>query len=146
LLEEPVGCADVTVGIVTHNRTAYLKQVVHSLELQNTCKDFKVLIYDVGACSADMQSSACDPIVLDKLKNQLGAAGIDTAIVVSKVPDQYISGARNELIALVTTKYLLFFDDDDIAHADMVSRLNLSTSRLPDLVGLYLMGSIYTIL
>jgi O-antigen biosynthesis protein len=100
-------CEAITVGIVTHDRADQLLESIHAFGLQ-TCRSFKVLILNTGKKLNQNDS--------DKIHSFLEGtvSKVDIVDLEGVQQDQHISDSRNELIRRCRTKYLLFFDDDDV--------------------------------
>jgi glycosyltransferase involved in cell wall biosynthesis len=89
------------------------------------CSDITVCIVTIGrdmsALLAAFRSQTCRSAKMEVLCNGCSAQS----------PRVHISKARNRIIARVTTKYAVLFDDDDVPRADFLERLR-STAEATD--------------
>lgn len=95
----------VTIIMATYNRAHFIEETLKSVQ-QQTFKEWECLIIDDGG--TDNTKEAINPI-LEK----------DNRFQYVKRPDTYIKGlpgCRNYGLDLAKGEYIIFFDDDDIAH------------------------------
>jgi glycosyltransferase involved in cell wall biosynthesis len=95
----------ITIIMATYNRAHFIVETLQSIQAQ-TCTDWECLIIDDGG--TDSTRETIDPI----LEN-------DNRFQFFKRPDTYkkgLSGCRNYGLDLAKGDFVIFFDDDDIAH------------------------------
>jgi glycosyltransferase involved in cell wall biosynthesis len=95
----------VTIIMATYNRAKYILESLHSIQFQ-TYKDWECIIIDDGG--ADNTEEIINPIL-----------ETDSRFQFLKRPEKYIKGlpgCRNYGLDLAKGEYIIFFDDDDIAH------------------------------
>ena len=106
---------EISVVIPTRNRAALLDESLASLAAQTASGRFEVVVVSDG--STDDTSAVCDR----------WAARMPLMLVES--PAAGISVAKNIGVDAASAPLLLFFDDDDVADSDLVSR-HLDMHRL----------------
>jgi len=116
---------EISVVIPTRNRAALLDESLASLAAQTASGRFDVIVVSDG--STDHTSAICDR----------WAAQMPLALVES--PAAGISVAKNIGVDVATAPLLLFFDDDDVADPDLVSR-HLEMHRLYPLEHVAVLG------
>lgn len=95
----------VSIIMATYNRERFICETLKSVQNQ-TFRNWECIIIDDGG--SDNTKEIIDPIVQQ-----------DDRFKFVKRPDSYIkglSGSRNYGLDLVKGEYIIFFDDDDIAH------------------------------
>lgn len=100
--------ATVSIIIPTYNRPVLLERAVRSV-LQQTWSAFEIIIIDDGS-DADLQAS------LEQVAN------LSTKIVLHHLPENRgVSYARNFGLKISQGDYILFLDDDDEIHPNMLA-------------------------
>ncbi len=97
----------VSVVLPTHNRARLLKESLESLTRQTIpVEQFEVVVIDDG--SEDSTKDVCD-----KMSNLL-------RLVYKRIDNSGIAAAKNVGISECSAPLILFFDDDDIAHPQLL--------------------------
>jgi glycosyltransferase involved in cell wall biosynthesis len=116
---------EISVVIPTRNRASLLDESLASLAMQTASGRFETIVVSDG--STDDTLAVCDR----------WAARMPLTVVES--PAAGISVAKNIGVDAATTPLLLFFDDDDVADPDLVSR-HLEVHRLHPLEHVAVLG------
>lgn len=119
---------DLTVAICVYNGEKYILETLESLAAQ-TYKNFGLLIIDDGS------TDHTDEI----LKKELKRLGFLSSKIIRLEHNSGQAVARNTALQHVHTKYMLFFDADDIAEPEMIKKLHDRAQEDPDIsaVGCY---------
>lgn len=112
---------EVTLIIPTHNRAKLLLATVESA-LAQTQPFAKIIVID--------DASPDDTLAL--LKRYEGKISVVEATKIG------VQRARNLGVALATTDYVTFCDDDDLLYPDLVEQVSTCISAHPDLDSLYM--------
>jgi len=105
----------LSVLIPTHNRATLLRDSLESLHAQRLPKDqFEIVVVDDG--STDDTAGVCDGY-----RSRL-------PLTYHRIHHAGISAAKNLAIFVASAPIILFFDDDDIAHPDLL-RVHLQVHR-----------------
>jgi glycosyltransferase involved in cell wall biosynthesis len=108
-------CSSVTIGIATRDRNHQLLSAIRGFSRQACCC-FSVLVLNTGR--------RLPPEIKKAIQSYSFTNNIDISIIENDaMQDSYISVARDELIRLCTTPYLLFFDDDDFPLPNLLLEL-----------------------
>lgn len=103
----------ISTVIPTHNRAELLRQSLESLRVQTLHSDtFEVVVIDDG--STDHTAAVC---------NELSA---DLPLSYHRIANSGISSAKNLGVFTSVAPIVFFFDDDDVAHPDLL-RQHLGT-------------------
>ena len=108
----------VTIVMATYNRARFIFETLLSVQNQ-TFKDWECLIIDDGG--SDNTTQVINPILSQDIRFQF-----------LKRPDSYkigLPGCRNYGLDLAKGDYIIFFDDDDIAHPQNLELCVLELSR-----------------
>jgi len=95
----------VTVCVAHFNQPELLEQALASLEAQ-TYENLEVIVVDDGSTRSDV------PAFLENLERRFAPRGWR----VLRQRNQYVGAARNYAVRESTGEFLLFMDDDNIAH------------------------------
>ena len=104
----------VTIIMATYNRAHFIVETLHSIQKQ-TFQNWECLIIDDGG--TDNTAEVIRPIT-----------NSDARFKFSKRPDTYkkgLPGCRNYGLDEAKGDYIIFFDDDDIVHPDIL-KINLN--------------------
>ena len=104
----------VTIIMATYNRAHFIVETLHSIQKQ-TFQNWECLIIDDGG--TDNTAEVIRPIT-----------NSDARFKFSKRPDAYkkgLPGCRNYGLDEAKGDYIIFFDDDDIVHPDIL-KINLN--------------------
>ena len=101
----------VSVILVHHNRPRMLSDALDSLRAQ-THEDLEIIVVDDGSRPADLASV-----------RRLVEAAADDRITLIEQANAYLGAARNTGAARASGEFLLFMDDDNIAHPREVETL-----------------------
>ncbi len=102
----------VSIILVHHDRPQFLKHSLSSLLKQDYRKK-EILIIDDGSKTEEARSC------LYRIENELEH---DCPVRVIRQKNKYLGAARNNGIRNATGKYVVFFDDDNIALPNMITR------------------------
>jgi cellulose synthase/poly-beta-1,6-N-acetylglucosamine synthase-like glycosyltransferase len=109
----------ISVLVPTYNRAALLDESLASLEQQTLARDaFEVLVIDDG--STDDTGAVCR-----RRQGQL-------PLRYFRIGHSGISSAKSLGVFLASARLVLFFDDDDVAHADLLRQHVNAHQRYPD--------------
>lgn len=108
----PAMRSPVTVCLVHHQRPQLLLHAIRSLDAQ-THRNFDVVLVDDG--STDLPSRQ----LLDSLESVFAERGW----AILRQDNHYLGRARNAAARLARGEYLLFMDDDNVAHPDELELL-----------------------
>lgn len=113
----------VTYSIIipVYNAEKYLESCLESVLNQNSASNYEVILINDG--SKDGSAGICDRY-----------AAKHPCIKVIHQVNQGVSAARNAGIADAEGRYVLFLDSDDLWKADMLSTLDNTIVRNPDMV------------
>ena len=104
---------DLTVAICVYNGEKYVLETLKSLAVQ-TYKNFNLLIVDDGSTDHTVKI----------LENELKHLVFLNSRIVCLEHNSGQAKARNTALQNVHTKYMLFFDADDIAEPEMIKKLH----------------------
>jgi glycosyltransferase involved in cell wall biosynthesis len=114
----------VSVCLTHYNRPNLLKQAVTSL-LKQDYEHFEVLLVDDG--SPGKESA--------RLLRDLEPKFKERGWKILRLENGYLGRARNTAVSASSGEYLLFMDDDNVAHSNMISRfVSAAISSNADLV------------
>lgn len=108
----------VTVCLTHYNRPEMLRQAVESLEAQDY-PNFTVILIDDGSAK---------PEALAEL-NRLDELFLRRGWRIIRQENKYLGAARNTGARNAESEYILFFDDDNYARPNMISRLVLAAQN-----------------
>jgi len=108
----------LSVCVATHNRPAWLRECIASLE-QQTYAPFEVVVVDDGSTDPAVAMIQKDLAPLFKAKGWTWV----------RQDNAGAAAARNRAAKLARGAYYLFMDDDDIAYPDELERFALAAAR-----------------
>lgn len=106
-------CSDVTICISTLRRAMLLKRLVENYLPMQTCSSFKVLIKNNNPGTVPIPLSTHLPFTVNQLTEGTHS----------------VAESRQILLKAAATKYVLFFDDDDVPYPIMVEKLRDTAER-----------------
>ena len=107
----------ITVCMVHHNRPILLEQAIDSL-LNQTDDDFSVVLVDDGSIDSAR-------VAIEAHRSTFADRGWKVILR----DNGYLGAARNTAWRAATTEYVLFMDDDNVAHPEMIERFRASARR-----------------
>ena len=113
---------DLTIAICVYNGEKYVLETLRSLAAQ-TYRNFELLIIDDG--SSDH--------TVDVIKNELKYLTFISSRIIRLTRNSGQAVARNTALQNAQTKYMLFFDADDIAEPEMVEKMYVRVKEDPNI-------------